>query len=1075
MKRIVKAVCFLLAMCCVLPIFSSCRKSRTTDSSEGSFSSGGNSSGETQSSDVSDLKTEFVYRDLGFTDHAALSRKAAAEGMVLLENKNNSLPLKKENTVAVFGKGQIDFYKGGTGSGDVNALYTVNFLEGIQNKENEGKLSLYQSLARRYMSNSSFKVTDQIIRDAAAHADVAIMVISRNTGEMYDRKPSAGDYMLSAEEESTIAGIIDAGFKNVVVVLNIPSVMDVSFMEKYPGITALLVAWQPGMEGGNAVADVLCGDVNPSGKLADTFACSYWDYPTSETFNRRTGFEEYTEDIYIGYRYFETFDPKYQKVAYPFGFGLSYTDFEIENVRVACDGKYVQVKADVYNTGKVAGKEVVQVYYSAPNNILDSPARELAAYAKTDLIEPGAHEEVTVSFALSDMAGYDDLGKISKAAYVLEKGEYKIYVGNSVRDAGQKGVRYTYTQAEHRPVEQLSTKLQPKNLKSRMTSKGSENLQTGWDGIELSDLTLISSTDYTSSTVNVALSSGKGKSGTAAGISSFTMGGFLTYTLNCPQEGDYRFILFVGASGNNEVENAFVLKSGDAQASVNYTCSGGLYNPAATEVATLHLKKGQNTLSVKNSALSKSCIFSHMCVFAPGNDASGVCPSPVRKDYQAQPKSVKSFTEVYKNPELLGDFIRGLTLDELVGLFVGHGATVPGGTGTIGTSDALGIAGMNTADGPAGLRLSQGQTAWPIGTLLACTFDQNLIYNVGLAIGEEMVENNVDLWLAPGMNIHRDPLCGRNFEYYSEDPYLTGMSASAVVLGVQSKGVGVMVKHFALNNRETNRKDCDSICSERAIREIYLKGFEIVIKNAQPWAVMSSYNMINGVYASENRELLTDILRSEWGFEGFVSTDWENKAEKFRELQAGNEVSMPSGDTAAIKGAYAMGLITEEELYTAAERILKIVLKSPAMSKFADPPAEIIPDNGSALRIKAVNWAKKSDRISIETCEDVDGGNNPKFTEVNCFLAYYVEAQKAGKYTFTFRLASPNGAGAFDLYIDGQKVGNYKIAKNTGGWQTWDTFEDVLTAELSEGKHEIEIRFTAEQININWFEIEKVD
>lgn len=341
------------------------------------------------------------------------------------------------------------------------------------------------------------------------------------------------------------------------------------------------------------------------------------------------------------------------------------------------------------------------------------------------------------------------------------------------------------------------------------------------------------------------------------------------------------------------IEDCFRISCGSEAVTVDYTCSGSLYNPTATAAATLHLAKGQNKVFLRNLGISGNLLFSHFYVACPGSTLTGKEPAPECVEFVGEEKTVDSFKQVYEDPTLLSPFIKGMTLKELTNLFVGHGATVPGGTGTIGTSSLLNIAGMNTADGPAGLRLSKPQTAWPIGTQLACTFDRNLLYNVGLAIGKEAEENKVDIWLAPGMNIHRNPLCGRNFEYYSEDPFVTGTTATAVILGVQSRNVGVMIKHFALNNRETNRKNCDSVCSEKAIREIYLKGFEMAVKNANPWSVMSSYNKINGVYSSENRELLTDILRTEWGFEGFVSTDWENLAAKGLEIQAGNDISMP--------------------------------------------------------------------------------------------------------------------------------------------------------------------------------------
>ncbi len=1031
----------------------------------------------TPSAGESALFVPFTYTDMGYTDHAALSRLAAGEGMVLLENENNALPFKKGESVALFGKGQIDFYKGGTGSGDVNAPYVVNLLEGMRAKAKEGKITLYQELAEKYEKNSGVSLTEAMVKQASKKADAAVMVVSRNTGEMYDRGNGFGDFRLSSAETTLLEQIGQAGFEKIVVVLNIPAVIDTSFMESIPEIDALLVAWQPGMEGGSAVADILCGDVNPSGKLADTIAASYADYVTAKTFNRNGKSEYYYEDIYVGYRYFETFDPDYKTVRYPFGYGLSYTDFEISNVKTECDGIYVKVSADVKNVGKVAGKEVLQVYYSAPQGKLGNPAKELAGYVKTALLEPGKSQTVSLSFALSDMASYDDTGKVAKSAYLLEKGDYRIYVGNSIKDAGERGVRYTYTVKEDTVTQQLSAKLTPSALEKRLTASGKyESLETFTEGIPLTGADRIMAVEYAAaSSVPVALGYGKvGKKG-VTGVTSLTSANTLSFYLSCPESGEYTFILYAGAAGKNEIKKAFTISSDGESGEASFTCSGNQYKLAPATPVTISLKKGVNRVTVKNTGVSKAFLFSHMIVLGQGktvDDYKGDPAESVYIEFEGGKQTISSFIEVYEKSDLLAKFIDGLTLDQLCDLMSGKGGTVPGGTGTIGTNSSLDIAGAETADGPAGLRLSKAQTAWPIGTLLACTFDQNLVYNVGLAVGDEMVENKVDVWLAPGMNIHRDPLCGRNFEYYSEDPYLTGMTATAITLGVQSKGVGVMIKHFAMNNRETDRKYSDSICSERAIREIYLKGFEICVKNAKPWSIMSSYNKINGTYSSENRDLLTEILRGEWGFEGLVSTDWENMASKGREPAAGNDISMPNGDKDSFMAGYYAGIYTKEDLHAAVTRILQLVLKSGSMKNFANPEAVPFPNEG-LLRIKAVDWARKADRIGSEGCEDVDGGNNPKFTEVNTYLTYYVEMKEAGDYSFSFRLASPNGAGAFDLFVDGKKVGNYRIGKNTGGWQSWATFEDVLSADLAAGRHEIKIVFTAEQININWFEIKK--
>ena len=237
-----------------------------------------------------------------------------------------------------------------------------------------------------------------------------------------------------------------------------------------------------------------------------------------------------------------------------------------------------------------------------------------------------------------------------------------------------------------------------------------------------------------------------------------------------------------------------------------------------------------------------------------------------------------------------------------------------------------------TADGPAGLRIEPQcgicATAWPCATMIASTWNTQIAAEVGCAAAKEVRENNISVWLAPAMNIHRSPLCGRNFEYYSEDPLLSGKIAAAMVQGIQSQKIGATIKHFACNNKETNRKNSDSRVSERALREIYLKGFEICVKESQPWALMSSYNLINGHRASECRELLEDILRGEWGFEGVVTTDWWTKGEHYKEVKAGNDIKMGTGYTERLMMAREKGLLTEEELKTSARRVLELILKT---------------------------------------------------------------------------------------------------------------------------------------------------
>ena len=428
-----------------------------------------------------------------------LAREVSPEGMVLLEN--HALPLSRGQKVAIFGSGQIDYVKGGGGSGNVNAPYIVNILQGLKNKENEGKIEIYKPLADAYEeyfasgNSGQMPLTDELINGAADFCDTAIVVIHRYSTEGSDRSATKGDFYLSDVEVSMLDRVAEA-FDKVIVVLNIGAVIDTSWIDDYEDLT-VLIAWQPGMEGGNAIADVLCGDAVPSGKLVDTFASSYDDYPSSTTFNESNNYVNYEEDIFVGYRYFETFDPDYEKVNYEFGYGLSYTTFDITDVEVTSDEENIYVSAKVTNTGNYPGKEVVQVYFSAPQGQLGKPGKELATFKKTKLLQPGESQVLEMSFPIGDMSSYDDTGKVQKSAYVLEPGDYKIYVGNSIKDAGQRGVRYTYKVDELVVVEQLTERLKPKNLKKRLLADGTYEELYERPVISATGVTKIESEDFT--------------------------------------------------------------------------------------------------------------------------------------------------------------------------------------------------------------------------------------------------------------------------------------------------------------------------------------------------------------------------------------------------------------------------------------------------------------------------------------------------------------------------------------------------------------------------------------------------
>ncbi len=737
-------------------------------------------------------------------EHIELSRKTAGEGMVLLKNDNGLLPLKNGAKIAVFGKGQYDYVKGGGGSGDVTVEYVRNIYDGLKIKEKEGKISVFEGLIDFYKNEMEKQYADgkdvgmtnepeipqEALTAAKAYTDTAVITICRFSGEGWDRKgePHDGDFYLSEQEEKMVNTVID-NFKNVIVVVNAGAQTDTEWYHSNDKISSVLYAWQAGMEGGLATADVLCGDVNPSGKLVDTFAKKFSDYPSSESFNESDDYVKYYEDIYVGYRYFETIKGADERVNYPFGFGLSYTDFEISNITVKNCGEKIKVSADVKNIGDVSGKEVVQVYYSAPQGKLGKPKYELAVFKKTNELAPGETRTVCMEFDINSMASYDDLGKVAKSAYVLEKGNYSFHIGNSIRNTVKAD--YEYVVEKDTVTEQLTQQCAPSLLEKRMLSDGS------FEALE--------------------------------------------------------------PCTSNIFEN-------------NY----------------------------------------------PVNTAKA-------------PEEKAVLEDVVNGKVSMDEFIAQLTDEQLVSLTYGKHCRGVANTCGMGDLEEYGVPNVMTADGPAGLRINRGlgvnTTAFPCATMIACTWEPELMYEVGKAGALEVKENNIGIWLTPALNIHRNPLCGRNFEYYSEDPLIAGKMAAAKVKGIQSQHIAASAKHFCANNKEVNRLDSDSIVSERALREIYLKGFEICVKESQPWTVMSSYNIVNGVRASENYDTITNILRGEWGYEGMVTTDWSNHAEQYKELKAGNDIKMPAGDQDGVMKALADGNITRPEIEVCVKRILEMIMK----------------------------------------------------------------------------------------------------------------------------------------------------
>lgn len=756
---------------------------------------------------------------------SALLRQAAAESIVLLENEG-VLPLKAQSKLAVFGRSQIDYFYVGYGSGgEVNPPYLVNVIQGLEEKD----LVLNQVLIEKYQTFSANNIVEdgiwgqwprfleemtlsnEEVKSASEDSEIALIVIGRAAGEDRENVLEEGSYYLTQKEKKMIDQVTHY-FEKVVLVINSGNVIDLSWTENY-AFSAILFAWQGGMESGNAIADVLMGDVNPSAKLPDTIARHYEDYPSAKQFGHEE-YVEYVEDIYVGYRYFETFHP--EKVIYPFGYGLSYTQFAMDSELLVND-KSVTINVSVTNIGEMPGKEVVQVYHEPPQGKLGKPKRNLIEFQKTELLQPGETENLNFEIKLQDLASYDDSGVTGHPfSYVLEAGEYQFYVGDSLINLELVGNYH---------LEKLLVIQKLKQI--------------------------------------------------AAPVENFNR---LVATL---EEGQL-------------VET---------------------YQPVTLQKESV-----------------KERVLQHL-------------------ESLSEVSSEETFLDTGKT---VSELIHSFSKEELDALTRGEGpmnsSFGPKGNagmfgGTIESLRQKGIPPVITTDGPAGIRLNYYASLLPCGTAFASTWNLELLEVIGIEFGKELLDLGSDMILAPGMNIHRNPLGGRNFEYFSEDPYLTGKMAASYVIGVQSNQVAACPKHFACNNQETNRNYNDSRVSERALREIYLKGFEICVKESNPYSIMSSYNKINGVWAHYHFDLATEILRNEWEYQGCILTDWwmrmakdpnfehvENNAYRVR---AQVDILMPGGkdfvtkecDDSLIQSLEHLDGITLKEVQHSALNVLNLIQK----------------------------------------------------------------------------------------------------------------------------------------------------
>lgn len=747
------------------------------------------------------------FGNLPFPQTAVASKEAALGGMVLLKN-DGTLPLKTKS-IALFGTGAKDTVFCGTGSGYAFSPYRISVYEGLKKAgftiTSEAWLARYEEAKKHPPKGKKLNFIEShwggmtlvpeepaIQReDISGQVDTAIYVISRQAGEMKDRRAVPGDYYLSAREEQNLRVLADA-FRHTIVVLN-TCVMDASVLESIPGISAILLMGLAGMEAGSALAEILSGIVSPSGRLTDTWAKRYEDYPASATFSANDGNvlqEDYTEDIFVGYRWFDSFG---LDVQYPFGYGLSYTSFEYSNIKVEADWETVRISVDVENTGRVPGREVVQVYSSSPEGELIKPWQDLRGYAKTGLLRPGDKESVAICFPTEYLASYHE----QKAAFVMEEGDYAVRIGSNSRCTRiEAWLRLDQTVI----VRQVRSQLAP------------------------------------------------------------------DHPLEIRKPAQPR------PAGHSEAPVILL---------------------SAAECRTIH----------------------------------GVLPAETF-DF-SHPNHKAAFPDVIAGKARLEDFVASLDTKTLLTIVTGDSCerkhAVPSRLGkrkyraeyskaasgktTAQFMSSLGIPAAALADGPAGLHLMGTSSAtYPSGMVLAQNWDQAMSSRIGDCFGLEMERAKVSVLLGPGMNIHRDPLCGRNFEYYSEDPLLSGVTAAGFTRGLQENhpGCGVSIKHFAANSQEEDRYRENATISERALREIYLRGFELCVREACPMTVMTSYNKLNGSYTSSRKDLLTGILREEWGFRGLVMSDWDTLSEKAADLMAGNDLIM-SGYPAEALEAEVLG------------------------------------------------------------------------------------------------------------------------------------------------------------------------
>mgnify|MGYP000695551452 CR=1 FL=1 len=915
---------------------------------------------------------------------AEFSRIVAAEGAVLLKNDRQVLPLRKGENVSIFGRTQVNYYRSGTGSGgSVHVSYTTNLLDGLRSKKNLAVNEELAAVYEKWIEQNPFDnggggwaaepwhqkempLTHELVSEARSKSNKAIVVIGRTAGEDQDNANEPGSYQLTVEEKAMLKQVT-ALFEQTVVVLNVSNIIDMSWMndESYVHpIPCVIYSWQGGMEGGNAIADVLVGEVTPSGKLTDTIAYSIEDYPSTRNYGNEFK-NVYQEDIYVGYRYFETFCP--DKVQFEFGYGLSYTTFKVvpEAAKLSTIGgeKYIEIDVTVTNTGAdFAGKEVVQVYYEAPQGELGQPSKALAAFAKTKVLQAGESQLLTVSFPVHSMASYDDAGVTGHAsAYVLEAGTYRFYVGTSIKTLSEIAVegQSGYVVETLQVVEQLQEALAP--------TEGFERMKPG----------------------------------------------------SRKADGSYELI----------------------------------YVEAPKQKISLAERIEKNL------------------------------PIPLEQTGN------QGYTLQDVNEGKIGieTFVAQLSDQDLAAIVRGEGMSSPlvtPGTASAfgGVSDPLfnyGIPVACTADGPSGIRMDSGQKATQvaIGTLLAATWNADLVEELYVMEGQELLRNNVDTLLGPGLNIRRSPLNGRNFEYFSEDPLLSGVFAAACTRGIMKGGSNATLKHFACNNQEKYRSKVDAVVSERALREIYLKGFEIAVKEGGANSIMTSYNPVNGHWAASNYDLNTTVLRGEWGFKGIVMTDWwavmndaayggpADRKNTNAMVRAQNDLYMVVSNYGAEINAYEdntldsleNGSLTRGELQRSAINICEFIMNAPVFSRKQE-------------LVEKVDSFKANASLSVEQAQGLSQDAQVKPAAVG---STFMQVDQAGQYRIIVNIMSPEpelAQSACNVILNDQLMTTIQTNGTEGKWIR----QKLLKIELEAGLYEMKLDFVKPGLQIDWIEFKQV-